>query len=72
MQSLSLRSKADYINEQSTSMSVFPEGRGIRECSIDLKTAATVQLQTTVTVSEYKAGLIRSDVSRKIENPDFI
>lgn len=72
MQSPCLRCEADSINEQSTSMSVFPDGRRIRECSIDLKRAVTAELQTTVTVSEYKPSLIKSDVSRKIENPDFI
>lgn len=53
-------------------MSVL-SGGGVWECSIDLEIAVTMQLLIIIAMLEFRPSLNRaSDLSRKIENPDFI
>lgn len=52
-------------------MSVLSRG-GVWECSIDLETAVTMYFPLIIGMLEFRSSLNRSDLSRKIENPNFI
>ena len=53
-------------------MSVFSRG-GVWECSIDLETAVTMYFPLIIGMLDFRSNLNRSsDLSRKIENPNFM